>query len=61
MLLKGHFNPNCIQITQMAVYDYIFNMHIKHFINKYTAIKILYGCVFSSCPQHLLVSARVIH
>lgn len=42
MLLKGHLNPNCIQVNQMTVYDYIFNMHIKHFINKYIALKILY-------------------
>lgn len=50
MSLKGHLNTNCLQITEMTVYYYIFNMHIKHFINKYT-LNILYVFVFCVCPN----------
>lgn len=59
MSLKGHFNTNCLQITEITVYYYILNMHIKHFINTYT-LNILYVFVFCVCP-HLLVSAQVIY
>lgn len=52
-LSKGHFNTNCIQITQMTVSNYIFDMHIKHFKNEYMMLKIFYVFVFCFCPNML--------